>query len=369
MGITAKIKKLSDKAILALGKLAIARGEYRNIHRKKALLGKVVLTDEQENDIQAFYRRHFGKKISSNWHRLYQSYTGTYCVDYFPEILFSTKLEPLVNNMNHAVFMEDKNLLYRVFANVGDVYLPKTYGSCILGVYQNENGVVCDFDQLIARLADIGACVIKKTKETSSGRDVMLCNFQNGIDTKTQMQVSAVLRQFGKDFVVQEKIQQLTTLATLNQTSVNTFRVISYICDNEIHVCPIALRLGRSNADRDNIHYGGICVGIQQDGTLRKWAFSEFGETFTAHPDSGVTFEGYKIPEAVKLADAAKSLHNHMPYLGIISWDFTIDKNGRITLIEMNTSGQSAWFPQMVNGEPLFGEDTPKMLEMIGKRG
>lgn len=78
---------------------------------------------------------------------------------------------------------------------------------------------------------------------------------------------------FGNNFVVQELIHQADVLATLNPSSVNTFRVITYILDDRIHICPIALRLGRSSSDRDNIHYGGVCIGINADGTLKKKHF------------------------------------------------------------------------------------------------
>ena len=54
-----------------------------------------------------------------------------------------------------------------------------------------------------------------------------------------------------------------------------------------------------------------------------------------------------------------------MPCLKIISWDLTLDNNDLPTLIEMNTYGQSVWFPQMVNGEPIFGENIAKMLNLI----
>jgi len=43
----------------------------------------------------------------------------------------------------------------------------------------------------------------------------------------------------------------------------------------------------------------------------------------------------------------------------------SIDSDGHFVLIEVNTSGQSAWFCQMVNGEPLFGDNTVEMLMRI----
>ena len=60
-------------------------------------------------------------------------------------------------------------------------------------------------------------------------------------------------------------------------------------------------------------------------------------------------------------------MHANLPYLGILSWDLSLDTEGAVGLIEVNTTGQSAWFCQMVNGESLFGENTGKMLQLIRK--
>ena len=60
-------------------------------------------------------------------------------------------------------------------------------------------------------------------------------------------------------------------------------------------------------------------------------------------------------------------MHANLPYLGILSWDLSLDTEGAVVLIEVNTTGQSAWFCQMVNGESLFGENTVKMLQLIRK--
>ena len=60
-------------------------------------------------------------------------------------------------------------------------------------------------------------------------------------------------------------------------------------------------------------------------------------------------------------------MHANLPYLGILSWDLSLDTEGAVVIIEVNTTGQSAWFCQMVNGESLFGENTGKMLQLIRK--
>lgn len=62
-----------------------------------------------------------------------------------------------------------------------------------------------------------------------------------------------------------------------------------------------------------------------------------------------------------------KEKHGRMPHLGILSWDITLDENANPVIIEINTTGQSAWFCQMVNGEPLFGDNTADMLKLINQ--
>lgn len=348
--------------------------EYRNIRRKKNLINKVQLSEAQEKEIKEFFKQHYGKSISTDWHRLYQSYTGIYQKDYFPEILFSTELEPLLNPYKIASFLGDKNLLPLLFSGIDNLIIPTTYASCISGTYKDGFGNIITKDRLNAVLGNIGNCVIKKTIDTNSGKDVQICNFSNGIDTKSSKSLVKILSAFGDNFVVQELIHQHTALATLNPTSVNTFRVITYILDGNVFVCPVALRLGRASSDRDNIHYGGIVIGVTEDGKLKPTAFSEYGECFDKHPDTQITFAGYSLPimamgggNELIINRVAREAHSRIPWLGILSFDLTIDRNGKVVLLEVNTIGQSAWFCQMVNGKSLFGENTGKILNMIRK--
>ena len=366
MGTVAFFERTFLCANKFIRKTLVTYGEYKNIKRKKKLIDSVTLTKEQEKEIREYFKEFYGKSISTKWHRLYQSYLGTYRHNYFPEILYTSKLEPLTNPYRTAELFGDKNLLDSFFGDIEGVHIPHTYVSCVNGVIRCDNTIL-NLDAAAKKITNIGNCVIKKTVETSSGRDVMLCNIVDGYDTKTKLPISEILRSFGSNYVVQEKIEQSDVLKQFNASSLNTFRVITYILDDEIKVCPISFRMGRGNADRDNIHYGGIVVGVNQSGELKEYAFSEYGEKLSKHPDSQVEFSKAVIPQVPKIIETAKILHQHMPYLGILSWDLSLDSNNVPVLIEMNSIGQSVWFCQMINGEPLFGEDTPKMLAKIRK--
>ena len=260
-------------------RVLVSYSERQNIQKKRKLIDKVSLTETQKQEIKEFFRKNYGKSLSTAWHRLYQSYTGIYCKDYFPEILFSTRLEPKLNPYREAEILVDKSFLPLLFSGIEGLHIPQTYLSCVKGIYRNGNNALLSPAEAYMSLFDRGKCVVKKTIDTSSGRDVQICNFVGGQDIGSSLAVREVLEKFGNNFVVQELIHQADVLATLNPSSVNTFRVITYILDDRIHICPIALRLGRSSSDRDNIHYGGVCIGInaeEQEENRKKETFDSF---------------------------------------------------------------------------------------------
>ncbi len=358
MGLARCFDNTTNTLNIWLRKVLVRISELQNIRKKNKLIKKIILSKRQEQEIKDYYKKYYGKSISCKWHRLYQSYTGEYHVDYFPEIIFSTELEPRLNPYREAEFLEDKNLLPLLFHDVNNLHIPFTYISCIRGIYRDSNNNIINRNEAEEIIKNLNTYVIKKTRGTSSGKDVHICK---------NNEEKVFLNNIGKDYIVQELINQNEALSLLYPKSINTFRVITYICDGKIFNCPVALRMGRNGADRDNIHYGGIVVGVTSEGLLRKNAFSEYGDSFLSHPDSEIKFDNYSGLQKYynKIIETAIQLHSRIPFLGILSWDLSLDNLGNVVLIEMNACGQSAWFCQMVNGLPLFGDNTPKMLKIF----
>ena len=48
----------------------------------------------------------------------------------------------------------------------------------------------------------------------------------------------------------------------------------------------------------------------------------------------------------------------------MISWDLVVTEKGKPMIIELNVAEQSIKFPQFVQGVPLFGDNTVKMLSL-----
>ena len=226
---------------------------------------------------------------------------------------------------------------------------------------------ILSYEKVLEKLNNIGEVIIKPSIDTDSGNNVNLLNISKGIDINSNKKIEDILKQYKQNYLIQEKIKQHESFSKLNPTSVNTIRINTYICDGQVYCAPIAMRIGRNGNIVDNAHAGGIAVGINKNGNLRKYAFTEYGEKFDKHPDTNVIFENYKIPKINEMIEITKKYHHRIPHMGIIAWDLTLDENENIVIIEANISCPSIWFPQYVNGEAFFGENTEKMIRMLKK--
>ncbi len=344
--------------------------EWYAIFRKKHLYTDIVWTNKQQDEFDAFWKEHYGKKISNRWHRLYEAITGVYRIDYFPEILYSVKYEPMVNNLEYSTVFSDKTLNDLLFNNkLENVRTPNYYLFNNHGHFYDSERNIVSLDKAIELLRNIGEAVIKPTVDSSSGKNVCIIEMSHGKDKRTGKTAKEIIQKYKNNFIVQERIKPCIELETLYSSSINTIRVISYILNNSVHILPISLRIGGNGSEVDNIHAGGMSIGVKNDGTLRKYAYRlGYGDSFekyTQHPDTNVIFEGYKLSFIDDLIMTAKKLHGMTANIGIISWDFTIDNNGSIVVIEANYKGQSVWFPQMLSGEALFGENTANVLKLL----
>ena len=343
-------------------------GEVRKIknENRQRLISTVHWTAEQENEFKQYWKKNYGKEISSAWHKLYQSYTGKFNVRYFPEYLFSSKLEPLFDKNPYNDALEDKNLLH--LYTVGGVRTPRIFYSRCNGLFRDENYIAISEDEFMKGLHDIGEVVIKPTVESGSGRGVRFVRLKNGVDVFEGETLEEVLRQYGKmDIAIQECVKPAESLKSIYPYAINTFRIMTYILDEKIYACPAVLRIGRNGKRLDNAHAGGMFVGVSPNGQLAECAYTESGEHFTSHPDTNAVFADCKIERVPLLVDACKKMHAITPQLGTISWDVTLNNNNEVELLEINTRGGGSWLPQMANGEPLFGEDTEKLLSLIRK--
>lgn len=371
-----KIYRILEKLVLSfinfIWRFFVEIHEKKNIKRKKHLYKNVKLTDAQKKQIDDFYLKYYGKKISHKWHRLYQSYTGKFDYRYLPEPLLTTKLELLSNKRLQVLPLENKALLANFVKGMeGKVRIPKTHIMCVQGRYYDSDGSIIDRESAINKLQCLDggnySAICKKTIDTSSGRDVRLIDVRHGVDVLKNESIQQVLDSMGADFVVQEKIQPHPAFSKLYSGSINTLRVVSYQSQRQYNVAPIIMRIGR-NGYVDNAHAGGMFVGVTKEGLLLSEAFTEYRERYAEHPVTGVVFEGYSLPRIPDIIQCAIEMHKNYPSMRFVSWDFTVDQDENIVLIEANLHSHTIWMSQFAHGEGFFGEDTAEMLRLIASK-
>lgn len=344
-------------------------GEKQAIKKKKPLYSGIIWTQEQEVLFNSFWEKSYGKRISPAWHKLYQSANGVFDEKYFPEYFYTTKIEPKLNPYDYCVAISDKNMLPYLFGGQEGLYIPKVYLVCVKGVFRASENQLLSKKQAVEYLCHRGPCVLKPSVDSGSGSGVFIADIKNGVDSHSGLSVEKIFDSIGRDFVVQEIIHNNTQISAICPKSLNTLRVITYYVENEIHYAPLVLRMGSGSNRVDNIHAGGLCIGINIDGTLKKKAYQlGYGDnnlTFTTHPFSKITFENYYIADIEKVVNIAIELHKRIPQLGIVSWDFTINDKDDATLIEVNCRNQSIWFPQVVNEQSFFGADTEYFCKLL----
>lgn len=353
------MKILAKKALGGLSdgyyKAVIKKAELDKISNKKKLWSSVSLTPEQETAVKEIY----GNKADFRWHRYYQYFTGRFDAKYMPELLFSTQLELVLNPRSIAREMEDKARIPIIYSG-GGIALPKTILTNCSGIAYDSDGNILSSDMVNKTVKcaakEFEKLIIKPTRGSCSGNNVYVL---------TEKNYREILLRFSQNYIVQEMVENQDDIKRLNPASLNTMRVITYICDDQYFCAPILLRIGASDSHLDNAHAGGIFVGVNRDGTLCPEAYAEYGEKYTEHPISGIRFDGYRIRNIEKVVSAALICHKKTPHMRMVSWDITLDKDENAILIEANLFGQSVWLPQIAHGCSLFGEHTERMLELL----
>ena len=335
--------------------------------KRKSIYSSVTLNNEQMLAIDKLFGENYGKKVPYTWHRHFTAFTGNFDVNYFPELLYIPEFERYMNlKTEYVKVFSDKNVL-PYLAQAADVAMPKTLFSCASALVRDcrkRDGILSG-EQLVEALSNLGEAFIKPSVDSDSGKGCAVVHFSDGVDTVSGLDVRCLIDSYGTDWVIQERVVCHENISRLYPSSVNTFRIITYRWRDEICHMPAIMRIGQGGKNIDNAHAGGVFIAIDDDGRLHEKAFTEFKTEYTEHPDTGIKFKNYLIPQFSLVIEAAKKCHSLIPQLGVVNWDFTVDKSGQPVLIEANTSSGSIWLVQIAHGCGAFGDKTPEVLRWM----
>lgn len=135
-------------------------------------------------------------------------------------------------------------------------------------------------------------------------------------------------------FVLQKSIIQHPEMNRLNNSCVNTLRIITIHNGKTIRKYGSFIRIGIGKSHVDNISAGNIACGIKEDGFLFDKSLDAFmiNTGLTRHPDTNILFSSFKIPYYREAIDLAIDLHKAFHCFFIVGWDIAITASGPVVI-------------------------------------
>lgn len=332
------------------------RAQQRTFRVKKTLktMDDVKYKNDSKYDEYLKYWKKYNLKPNIIWLRLYSKENEEFDPRYIPDNLWYGKILPYYCNMDFRRSYEDKNLHDKLFPQFRR---PRTIVKCMAGIFYNEKNQVVNYDTSINLMLQEPKIIIKPSIDSGTGR---LINFFES-DTEDVSVLKARLDAVGQNYIVQEIVEQHSQMAALNPKTLNTIRIITFLFNNEVYVLSRIVRMGAGEARIDNVSAGGLQINVNSYGELSEFAQDKKRQKHFNHPNTGIKFEGFKVPYFADIVEQAKSAHLNMPHFKIIGWDFAVSKDGDPIFIEYNVMPGSN---QMTDG-PTFGSLTDEVLKDV----
>lgn len=158
--------------------------------------------------------------------------------------------------------------------------------------------------------------------------------------------------------ILEEIVHQHQSIAEFNESSVNTLRLITFVCaDGEVKVMGAIFRMGRKGNVADNFHYHGILAIVDVDtGVICTTGVDRDFKRYVVHPDSLKPIVGFKIPFWSEVLETVKKAAKVVPEVRYVGWDVAVGENGQIIMIEGNkTPDQDGMqVPDQVGKWPMY---------------
>ncbi len=301
-----------------------------------------------------------GIRIDKGWIRFYngiqrEEQQDRFDARYLPLDIQYCFIDDWFNDTRSAWALADKNF-YDLYFH--DVNRPKTIARIVTNRYFDENYDDLTIEQVVERCSECKNIILKPSYGRSGGAGIQFWSIDDGQD------VLRKLLSERDNCIIQEVIRQHSEINKIYPNSINSVRIVTCHYNGDTSVLSSVIRMGVDGNRVDNASQGGLFCGINEDGTLKKYAYTKTGEAMTEHPQ-GAVFSGCRIPNYNKCKELVLRLSNRFIRISkLISWDLAIGEDGNPILIEANLCYGGADVHQIANG-PLFGDKTEEILNSV----
>ncbi|TFH39625.1 MAG: hypothetical protein E4G95_00555 [Bacteroidia bacterium] len=340
----------------------ILKKKISRIYRR--LPSRIDISDENINTHKLLWAK-IGSKPDTRRYRSYASISRIDDPRYISEYDYYARVEPVLNNRSFSEAFSDKNLYHKYIDNN---FLPRVFLRRIHNQFYSENYEVINSleNPDIYIPAMYNKVLLKKAIDSGGGRDVVLFSRSSEVwkaSDGTLLNINYLKESSARNFIIQEYIEQHPFFQQFNPYSVNTVRLYTYrsVKTNEIIPIQAVLRIGRPGSIVDNMASGGVACGITPQGILNNFGVNKKAEKLSSF--NGVEFSGIgSVYNFNMIVSAGIKIAADYYYQRILGFDFCIDREGAVKLIEINNRNNEINFFQMNNG-PLFRDYTEEIVE------
>ena len=293
------------------------------------------------------------------YYKFYNGFNAKFVSHYFYLPLISHRL----NNYHYTKFLEHKSLLGNILGKT--IEFPKNVICTIDKEFYDGHMNQISLSEAIKLCLPYKSLIVKNSLENGGGRSLI----KMSLTGSSEIDAASLEKEFSSrkaDFVAQELVEQNSSMARFNPTSINTFRITTLYLNGTFSVLSIVLRFGKKNMHVDNWGSGGIMVGVKKDGRLNEFGWDIKMNKFSDY--NGIVFKDTVIEQMPDLLKRVEKAHKEEFQLSkLIGWDICIDKNNEPVAIEVNSSQPGIFGEQLCTG-PIFGDRTQEVIDYLKQK-
>ena len=144
-------------------------------------------------------------------------------------------------------------------------------------------------------------------------------------------------------YIIEEPIRQSKAVSVFNDSSVNTVRHTMILTKHGPKAASTFFRTGKAGAVVDNAGSGGVFAGVDAEtGILNTSGVDEYGMRYEKHPDSGIVYKGYRLPDWDQLIRICTEASVKAGEMGCrnVGWDLAHTEEYGWIMVEGNAGGQ-----------------------------
>lgn len=316
------------------------------------------LTEEQKAEVDAFWDKYkFVADMGYNAAKTFYNRSGIFDPRYVPYYFLKRFVRCNTAPDAYMTAFQNKAYLPKLFINAKQ---PKTIVRRVEGIYYNSKF------QKITRKEAVDLA-LKRLKEREIVVKPSGLSGGEGVEffrEATRQELEETFKKKGRLFVVQDAIHQHPQMARLNESTVNTIRLTTFMYKGKFIPLAALIKVGAPNVRVDNYKHGGCLIGVNMDGTTLPWALNVERERIDELP-SGINLANGDFPVVPcfeNVLKTAEKAHYDIPKIKLISWDIAIDDENEAEIIEANFGGDVKMH-QVLTG-PIFGDLTEEILDM-----